>query len=102
MSSPIRLFAAIALAAVALLATGCGDTVIDDAKAEDAVQQSMEGSIEEKVTSVECPSEEKVEAGKTFGCTVTFANGKTATTTLKILNDDADVKIVGFKPIAGQ
>lgn len=81
-----------------LLASGCGETVIDGSKAEDAVQQSLEGSIGEKVTSVDCPSDEKVEAGKKFSCSVTFANGKQATTTLKILNDDADVRIIGFKP----
>jgi Domain of unknown function (DUF4333) len=97
MRLPIRLAAAALLVAFVLLAAGCGETVIDDVKAEDAIQQNLESSVDRKVSSVDCPSEEEVEAGKTFTCSVVFSDGQKATTTLKILNDDADVKIVGFK-----
>jgi hypothetical protein len=86
-------------AALAVLASGCGETVIDQAKAEDAVQQSLEKSLQSKVESVDCPSDEKVEKGRTFTCAVTLSDGQKATTTLRILNEDADVKISGFKPI---
>lgn len=87
---------ALSLLAASLL-TGCGDTVIDDAKAEDAVQSSLEDSLHEKIKAVDCPSGETVEADRTFVCTVDFADGKQATATLKIRNEDADVSLVGLK-----
>jgi major membrane immunogen (membrane-anchored lipoprotein) len=87
---------AIALAAVFLLA-GCGDTVIDYTKTEDAIQSDLEKSLHEKITSVDCPADVKVEAGKTFNCTVDYADGKRAIATLKIRNEDADVSFVGLK-----
>jgi hypothetical protein len=89
---------AAALAAVAFAVAGCGETVIDDQKAEGAIQSSLEKSLHEKIKSVDCPSDQKVEAGKTFTCVVDFSNGKQATATLKILNKDADVSLVGLKP----
>jgi hypothetical protein len=98
--SSVRLLAVALLAAVlAVFASGCGDTVIDEAKAEDAVQQSLEDSLDKKVDSVDCPSDEKVEAGRAFSCAVTLGDGQKGTATLLIRNDDADVKISRFKPI---
>ena len=98
MTFSIRCAAALALLAVALLAAGCGETVIDDVKAEGAIKSSLEKSLHEKITAVDCPSDQKVETGKTFACTVDFSNGKQATATLKIRNEDADVSLVGLKP----
>lgn len=99
MSFPIRCaLAAAALAVMGLVAAGCGETVIDDQKAEGAIQSSLEKSLHEKIKSVDCPSDQKVEAGKTFTCEVNFSQGKQATATLKILNKDADVSLVGLKP----
>jgi uncharacterized protein DUF4333 len=98
MSFSIRGFAGLLVVAAAFAAAGCGETVIDDSKAEGAIQSSLEKSLHEKITSVECPSEQKVEAGKTFTCEVNFSNGKQATATLKILNKEADVSLVGLKP----
>jgi len=98
MSFSVRCAAAVALLPVAFAAVGCGETVIDDVKAEGAIQSNLEKSLHEKITSVDCPSDEKVEKGKTFGCTVKFSDGKQATATLKILNTDADVSLVGLKP----
>lgn len=89
------------MAALGLLASGCGETVIDASKAEDAVQQSLEKSLRSKVESVDCPADEKVEKGRTFDCAVTLPEGQKATATLRITSDDADVTIVGFKPISG-
>jgi hypothetical protein len=83
---------------VVLVAVGCGETVIDDVKAEGAIKSSLEKSLHEKIKGVDCPSDEKVEAGKTFTCTVSFSDGKQATATLKIENKDADVSLVGLKP----
>lgn len=87
---------AISLAGSLLLA-GCGDTVIDPAKTEDAVQADLETNFHEKIKVVDCPSDQKVEAGSTFTCTVEYADGEQATATLKIRNEDADVSFVGLK-----
>jgi hypothetical protein len=73
--------------------------VIDASKAEDATQQSLEDSLQTKVDSVDCPSDQKVEAGSTFNCAVTLGDGQKGTAELLIRNDDADVKINRFKPI---
>jgi Domain of unknown function (DUF4333) len=94
----VRCAAAAALLAIAAAAAGCGGTVIDASKAEGAVQADLEKTLHEKITSVDCPSDQKVEAGQTFTCTVSFSDGKQATTTLKIRDKDADVSIVGLKP----
>ncbi len=94
----VRLTAAAALLAIAVVGVGCGDTVIDNTKAEGAIESNLEKALHEKIKSVECPSDQKVEAGKTFTCTVIFSDGKQATATLKILNKDADVSLVGLKP----
>jgi hypothetical protein len=85
------------LGAFALAAAGCGDTTIDDVKAEGAIQKSLETSLHEKISAVDCPSGQKVESGKTFTCAVDFPKGEEATATLKILNQEADVKLVGLK-----
>jgi hypothetical protein len=89
--------AAFAASLLAPSLVGCGDTVIDDAKAEDAVQASLEGSLHEKIVDVDCPSGQPVEAGQTFTCTVRLSSDKQAIATLEIRNKDADVSLVGLK-----
>lgn len=86
-----------ALLAVAFLALGCGETVIDDAKTEAAIEQNLKSSLGKKVSSVDCPSDVKVEAGASFDCAVTLTSGKQETATLKIINDDADVEVTSLK-----
>jgi hypothetical protein len=98
MSFSVRCAAAVVLAAIAFAAVGCGETVIDDQKAEGAIESNLEKTLHEKIKSVDCPSDQKVEAGETFTCTVIFSDNKQATATLKILNKDADVSLVGLKP----
>ena len=93
-----RSSAAIALLAAAVFSVGCGDTVIDDAKTEAAIEQNLEESVGQKVSSVDCPSGVEVKAGETFDCTVDLAGGKQQTATLKIINSDADVEVTGLKP----
>ena len=96
--NPRGFFGAVALALVlATVATGCGDTVLDPVKTEEAVQADLEKSVHEKIKAVECPSNQKVEVDKTFTCTVIYADGKQATATLKIRNKEADVSFVGLK-----
>ena len=91
-----RSVVAAALAVLALAASGCGETVIDDAKIEDTIQADVEKTRGEKVQSVDCPQAE-VDPGATFTCTVDYPNGKQAIVTLKIRNEDADLSTVGFE-----
>jgi uncharacterized protein DUF4333 len=93
MSFARRLGAAIAVLAGLMLLVGCGETVIDSTKTEEALEANLTKSLDTKVSSVECPSDQKVEKGATFTCTVKLAGGKTETATLKILNEDADVSV---------
>jgi uncharacterized protein DUF4333 len=91
-------FCAFALAiALAFAAVGCGDTVIDSSKAEDTIQASLEKSLGGTIKSVDCPADQKVEAGATFECTVALPNGDREEVTLKIRNSDADLSIVGLE-----
>lgn len=83
------------LVLVSLLAA-CGDTIIDATKTEETIQANLEKSVHEKIKTVDCPSDQKVEVDKTFTCTVIFATGKQATATLKIRNKEADVSFVGL------
>jgi Domain of unknown function (DUF4333) len=92
-----RIAAIAALVVAGILVVGCGDTVIDSSKAEDAIQRNLETSLHHKVSSVSCPSDQKVDPGATFTCTIDFSGGKQAVATLKILNKDADVSLVGLK-----
>jgi hypothetical protein len=87
-----------ALALGTFLAAGCGETVIDAAKTEAAIEQNLEKSVGQKVSSVECPSDVEVEAGATFDCAVSLEGGKGETATLKILNSDADVEVTDLQP----
>jgi hypothetical protein len=81
------------LIAVVAFVVGCGETVIDTSKTEDALKANLSKSLEKKVSSVDCPSDQKVETGATFTCNVKFSDGKEETATLKILNEDADVSV---------
>jgi NAD(P)H-hydrate repair Nnr-like enzyme with NAD(P)H-hydrate epimerase domain len=98
MSRMGRFGAVAALLAVAFLAVGCGETVIDDVKTEAAIEENLQNSVGQKVSSVDCPSGVEVEAGKTFDCTVKLADGKQETATLKIINEDADVEVTDLQP----
>lgn len=76
---------------------GCG-TVVDREKLQDTIQSSLEKSIHEKIKNVECPSDESVDPGATFTCTVIFSDNRREVATLEIRNKDADISIVGLKP----
>lgn len=99
MSFPGRTVVLAALAAVlaSIFVAACGETVIDDVKTEDAIEQNLKTSANKKVAAVECPSGVEVEADATFDCTVTLAGGKEETATMKILNEDADIELTNLK-----
>jgi hypothetical protein len=84
------------LAAAALLVAGCGETVIDSAKVEAAIEQNLHRATGQKVSSVECPSGVEVKAGATFECTVELG-GKQESATLKIVNSNADVEVTDLR-----
>jgi uncharacterized protein DUF4333 len=84
----------LAVLAIAVLAFGCGGTVLDTSGAEETLKKNIEDSRKEKVSSVDCPSDQKVEAGATFTCSIKLSNGEKETATLKIRNDDADLSVV--------
>ncbi len=92
-----RFGAFIGLAAVLALVAGCGGTVIDTSKIEEALKANFEHARGEKVSSVECPSEQNLEPKSTFECTVSLADGSTRTETLEIVNDKADVHVIGVQ-----
>jgi hypothetical protein len=91
----VRIALPVAALSLLLATTGCGKTVIDSQKAEDFIQSSLEkrGAT---VDSVSCPSDVEVQAKKSFDCTAAIKGGHTATITMTILNDNADVKVTDF------
>jgi hypothetical protein len=94
---PVLCVAALPLCAATALLTGCGDTLIDSAKAEDTTEASLEKTLHEKIKSVDCPSDVEVATGATFTCDVVFSDGSREVATLKIRNEDADLSLVGLK-----
>ena len=98
----VRGGAALTLVAFVVVAgTGCGETVIDSAKTEAALEQNLHRSTGKKVSSVDCPSDVEVKAGATFECTVSYAGGAREVATLEIRNSDADVSVTGLRPEKG-
>jgi Domain of unknown function (DUF4333) len=89
-----RLGVLLGVLAALVLATGCGGTVLDTSDTEETIKQSIEDSRKEKVSSVDCPSDQKVEAGATFTCSIKLSSGKEETATLKIRNEDADLSVI--------
>jgi Domain of unknown function (DUF4333) len=97
MSFSSRVRALAALVGVGALLAGCGATVIDSSKVEEAIKANLEKALHTKVSGVSCPSEQKVEAGAKFTCTVSFAGGRGATATLKILNKEGNVSMINLR-----
>ncbi len=97
MSFKGRVVAVAVLAASALAVAGCGEKVIDTSNIEETLQHNLESARKEKVSSVDCPSDQKVEPKATFTCTVNLSDGKTETATLEIRNDEADVSVIDLR-----
>jgi hypothetical protein len=87
-----------ALLVAAVIAVGCGDTVIDDVKTEEAIQHNLQKEVGRDVKSVDCPEDVSVEPKTSFDCAVIFADGQTETAQLRIINEDADVELVRLSP----
>jgi hypothetical protein len=98
MAKPVKTGIGVALVCGALALASCGNTVIDDGKAEDAVKVNIERVSKLKVDSVDCPSDVDVDPGKVFACDVELADGRSAVYKLRIRDEDANVSFVSFKP----
>jgi Domain of unknown function (DUF4333) len=96
--SSLRRPVVLVIALAALLALGCGETVIDDVKTEDAIQHNLEKEVGRQIESVDCPEDVEVEPKTTFECEVAVAKGPTEIATLRIINEDADVELVRLSP----
>jgi hypothetical protein len=90
------LSALLGVVAIVLLVAGCGETVIDTTKTEEQLEANLSHSLNEKVSSVDCPSDQKVEKGATFDCSVKLQKGEEQTVTLKIRNSDADISVINI------
>ena len=88
--------ALLGLIAIAVLVAGCGETIIDSQKTEEQLEANLSHSLKEKVSSVDCPSNQKVEKGATFNCSVKLQKGEEQTVTLKIRNSDADISVINI------
>jgi hypothetical protein len=90
------LSALLGVVAIALLVVGCGETVIDTTKTEEQLEANLSNSLKEKISSVDCPPDQKVEKGATFNCSVKLQKGEEQTVTLKIRNSDADISVINI------
>jgi hypothetical protein len=98
MAKAVRAARAAAVLVAALSLASCGETVVDDTKAEDQIKANVEHNTGVKV-SVECPTGVEVSPGRTFSCTVTTRKGNEAEAVLRILNSDADVHFIALRPL---
>ncbi len=85
-----------AVAAAALAVSGCGETVIDQAKVEATIKENLRDARHERVASVDCPSGVEVQPGATFKCTVSLVGGGAETATLRIVDKKADLEMTGL------
>lgn len=89
----VSVAASIAALASAALA-GCGETKIDQGKAEDLARK-VAGSGTVKLKEVSCPSGEKAEEGATFECDLVYTDGTKGTITIHQTSDDGDIRTAG-------
>jgi len=92
-----RVFVLSTLLLGALALYGCG-TVVSQEKLQDTIQASLESSIHEKIKEVECPSDQPVDPGATFTCSVILSDDRREIATLEIRNEDADISMLDIKP----
>jgi hypothetical protein len=106
---------ALILAGFGLL--GCGE-VIDKSKLDAQVQSELEETLpaalengaageqlqkelgitpNEKIASVDCPSEQKIDPGTKFSCPIEFSNGSKAKEIMLIRDKEADLKVVALE-----
>ena len=101
MVRPVKAFATqsplAVLVASVVLGAGCAGTVIDSQKAEDAIADNVETATRVEVESVVCPDDVEVDPGARFDCEVTTTDGRRAVAELRVLNEDADVRVIRLR-----
>lgn len=83
----------LALLAAVLVAAGCGETTIDDAKAEEFISTTVSDQVGARVESVACPDDLVAEQGETFECTVTGDDGSSGRATVTQKDDEGNVSV---------
>jgi uncharacterized protein DUF4333 len=90
------------LAALLAAAAGCGGggATIDHRRAEKFVGDQLLGP---RPASIDCPKGVESKKGKTFGCTVIFRDGTSATVTVHVVSDSGRVRVspADFHPHEG-
>lgn len=81
---------AITAALLAVVALACSATLDTDSLAQQ-ILTGIEDQAGVDITSVECPDDVPVEAGATFECSVTAADGTSGTVTVTQSDDQGNV-----------
>jgi hypothetical protein len=87
------------VAAVALVAAGCGTKTIDQSSEVDLVNKQL-SSDGLKSESVDCPDDVEAKEGDTFTCDFTTTNGRSGVYTITIENvegDNASLRVTDVK-----
>jgi hypothetical protein len=82
----------VGLAAVALAAAGCGAKVIDSARAEQEIRQSIEQQTGIRLAGVDCPDDVEARQGDRFECTARGRNGRTAPIAVRQTDDEGGIQ----------
>ncbi|MEA2219979.1 MAG: hypothetical protein QOJ35_2605 [Solirubrobacteraceae bacterium] len=81
------------VALAALTASGCGQTVIDGAKAEKLIMTAVETQVGADVKSVQCPKDIKAKAKATFTCAVTGIDGTKGNALVTQKDDKGNISV---------
>jgi hypothetical protein len=79
--------------AASVAAAGCGETVIDTAKAERFISKTVGEQAGVRVKSVVCPKDVKAKKGDTFRCIVTGRDGTKGSVVVAQQDDKGNVHV---------
>lgn len=77
----------------ALGATACGETTIDQDKAETFISKTVGDQAGVRVKTVTCPDDVKAKKGDTFTCVVTGKDGTKGDVTVVQRDDEGNVRV---------
>jgi Domain of unknown function (DUF4333) len=92
-----RTAAAVGLALATLAGCGGGGRTIDAGKAARFVRQQLLGP---PPSSIDCPKGVEAKKGETFGCTLVYPDGTSATVTVHVVSDSGRIRVApsDFRP----
>lgn len=78
-----------AAAALTLVAAGCGTKTVDTNDLEQQLvdQLAPQAGVNKDQISVDCPSDQKAEKGRSFDCTLTAPDGSKVKVVVTLTND---------------